>query len=147
LVCRPGPNHLMQSQKGFEDDLTISMAQAREMKDSQPHSVPSDAWPMKNRQSRGIHHPNTSLLQVHPHTAVSVSTLKDPAGHTLGLGGAFFGLQASFTTLSIFWLDILRSGYCLPQFGIFNHRISARKGLLLMRYSWPLFRFGFEVWL
>jgi hypothetical protein len=62
-----------------------------------------------NRQFRGIHHPNKSLLQVHPHTAMSVYGLEDLAELTFGFGGAFLGLQASFTTLSIFWLDILRS--------------------------------------
>jgi hypothetical protein len=96
----------MQSQESLEYDLYISAVKTRR-EDSRPHSVLSAAWPKKNMQSRGIHHLNKSLQLVHPHTTVSVHTVENPAELTLGLGGAFLGLQASFTTLSIFWLDIL----------------------------------------
>jgi hypothetical protein len=99
----------MKCQESFEHDLDVSAVKTRR-EDSRPHSVLSAAWPKKNMQSRGTHHPNKSLLLVHPHTAISVCTLDldNQAELTFGLGGAFLGLQASFTTLSIFWLDILK---------------------------------------
>jgi len=93
----------MQSQKGFEDDLTISIAQSREMNDSPPHSVPSDAWPKKNRQSREIHHPNTSLLQVHPHTDKSIEILENTVRTDLWLGRSVLWLTSQLHYL----VDIL----------------------------------------